>query len=130
MRQLGAVTGEEEWVVNFIVKAIASLTKSNIVFGWALRFLLKTGPIWAILLVKPVQCSFTSHSIVDNPASLRIQVIWIERRVGLDYVHVPIHSAVGVPFHRRHRTPSKLSCCRNSSHRFCNTVYSTLYGRI
>jgi hypothetical protein len=29
MRQLGAVTGEEERVVDFIVKAFASLAKSN-----------------------------------------------------------------------------------------------------
>jgi hypothetical protein len=29
MRQLGIITGEEEWVVDFIVRAFASLAKSN-----------------------------------------------------------------------------------------------------
>jgi hypothetical protein len=72
MRQLaGAETGEEERVVNFIVKAFASLAKSNSVL-MGLKISAKDRANMSDIIrqtrVRYQQlCSFTSHSIVDNP---------------------------------------------------------------
>jgi hypothetical protein len=71
MRQLGAVTGEEERVVDFIVKAFASLAKSNSVL-MGLKISAKDRANMDDIIrqtrIRYQQlCSFTSQSIVDNP---------------------------------------------------------------
>jgi len=71
MRQLGVVTGEEERVVDFIVKAFASLAKSNsVLMGLKISAKDRTniGDIIRQTRIRYQQlCSFTSQSIVDNP---------------------------------------------------------------
>jgi hypothetical protein len=71
MRKLGAVTGEEERVVDLIVKAFASLAKSNsVLMGLKISAedRANMGDIIRQTRIRYQQlCSFTSQSIVDNP---------------------------------------------------------------
>jgi hypothetical protein len=71
MKQLGTAAGEEEQVVNFIVKAFASLAKSNSVLMGLKISANDRASIDDIIRQTRIQfqrlCAFTSQSIADNP---------------------------------------------------------------